>query len=407
MHSRRTFFLGATSAAMAGSVSGANDRVRFAVIGAGVRGSHMASVFAAFEDCECAAVCDVYKPTREQVAAKLPGKPEAVTDYRRVLDRKDIDAVLIATPDHWHGPMVMEACRAGKDCYVEKPLTNSIPVGLDMIEAVHQYRRVVQVGLQQRSWQHFQENAKRVQDGMFGTIYQAQCVYRGNYLRAPEKPMDPPPDLDWDLFQGPAERRPYTPSRQRVWRSFYDYSGGTLLDWGVHLTHVAYWYLNAKAPLLASGSGQYVRQPCPERDQLPDSVACSWVYDKFVMTYSNSLMSPPQFDAQGNYFIGTIGSLQINRTGYRFWPNPPMRPPRSGATPPPPPFETVDRSFPYVGQPSDSAHVRNFLDCVKSRAKPAVDIEDGFYATLPPLMGMMAIRYGKTYAWEGTQARAV
>ena len=406
MIGRRTFFMGAGSAALATSAAGANDRVRFAVIGAGVRGGHMAGVFAGFEDAQCAAVCDVFKPTRDAIAAKLPGSPDPVVDYRRVLDRKDVDAVLIATPDHWHGPIMMEACQAGKDCYVEKPITNSIEVGLKMIEAARRNKRVVQVGLQQRSWQHFQENAKRVQDGMFGTVYQAQCVYRGNYLRPYEKPVDPPAGLDWDLFQGPAERRPYTPSRQRTWRSFYDYSGGTLLDWGVHLTHIAYWYMNAKAPLIATGSGQYVRTPCPERDQLPDSVAFTWVYDKFTMTYSNAPMYFPQFDGQGNYFIGTLGALHVNRTGYRFWPNPPFRL-RPGETPPPPPFEAVDKSFPYVGQPADAAHIRNFIDCIKSRARPLVDIEDGFYATLPCLMGVLAIRYGKTYQWTGQEAKAV
>jgi predicted dehydrogenase len=406
MSTRRTFLVNtAAAAALSRSAVGANDRVRFALIGAGSRGSYMGGVFAGLPDCECVAVCDVFKPNREQFAAKLAGKPELLVDYRRVLDRKDIDAVMIATPDHWHGPMVIEASQAGKDAYCEKPLTNSIEVGLKMIQAVRQYNRVVQVGLQQRSWQHFQENAARVQQGMFGTIYQAQCVYQGNYLRPPEPPAEPPPDLDWNLFQGPAERRRYTRSRQRTWRSYYDYSGGTLLDWGVHLTHVVHWYLNARAPLTASGSGQYVRFPCPERDQLPDSVACTWVYDKFVMTYTNSLMAIPQFDAQGNTFIGTIGSLQINRTGYRYRPNPPRTMP--GQTPPPPPFAPVDESFRYVGGPSDQAHVRNFVDCIKSRARPVVDIEDGFYATLPCLMGVLAIRFGRTYAWTGSEARPV
>ena len=344
MQTRRTFFTsGAMTAALAGSAVGANDRIRFAIIGAGVRGSYVGKVFTDFPDAQCVAVCDVYKPTREKVAASLPGNPEAVADYRRVLDRKDIDAVLIATPDHWHGPMVMEASAAGKDTYCEKPLTNSIDVGLKMIEAVRKHNRVSQVGLQQRSWKHFQENAERVQQGMFGTIYQVQCVYIGNYLGAPETPTDPPPDLDWNMFQGPAERRLYVPSRQRRWRSYYDYSGGTLLDWGVHLTSVAHWYLNARAPLTATGSGQYVRFPCPNRDQLPDSVSCSWVYDKFVMNYSNALMTDPRYDLQGNYFIGTKGSLHINRTGYRH--RPAMQRPIPGQEPPKPAFEPVEETF--------------------------------------------------------------
>ena len=219
MSTRRTFLANsAATAAASRTAIGANDRIRFAIIGAGTRGSYVGGVFAAFPDVECVAVCDVYKPTREQVAAKLPGKPEAVNDYRKVLDRKDVDAVLIATPDHWHGPMVMEASAAGKDSYCEKPVTHSIEVGLKMIEAARRYKRVVQIGLQQRSWQHFQENAERVQKGMFGPIHQAQCVYLGNYLRPPEVGGDPPPDLDWNLFQGPAERRQYTRSRQRTWK---------------------------------------------------------------------------------------------------------------------------------------------------------------------------------------------
>lgn len=406
MSSRRQFLINTSaSAALARSAAGAADRIRFAILGAGARGAYVGGVFASFPDTHCVAVCDVYQPAREKAAASLPGHPETVNDYRRVLDRKDVDAVLIATPDHWHGPMVIEASQAGKDIYCEKPLSNSLDIGWKMVEAVRKYNRVCQIGLQQRSWRHFQDNAARLQQGMFGDIYQAQCVYIGNYLRPPEPPAEPPPDLDWDLFQGPAERRPYTKSRHRFWRSYYDYSGGTLLDWGVHLTHVVNWYLNVTAPLTATGSGQYVRFPCPDRDQLPDTVACSWVYDKFVMTYSNSLMTHSCFDAQGNYFIGTAGSLHINRTGYRFQPAPPRV--RPGETPPPPPFAPVEERFRYVGGPADRAHVRDFLDCVKSRRRPLVDVEDGFYATLPTWMGILAIRQGKTFRWNGKEAVAV
>jgi predicted dehydrogenase len=403
MPSRRSFLAApAAAAALSRSAVGASDRIRFAIVGAGTRGSHLGGIFASQPDCECVAVCDVYRPARDKVAAQMKGQPETYADYRKVLGRRDIDAVVIATPDHWHAQMVIEASQAGQDSYCEKPLSHTIEAGMKMREAVRRHKRVVQVGLQQRSWEHFQECARRVQEGMLGTVYMASCVYQGNYTRPSEQPTDPPADLDWELFQGPAPRRPYSPGRHRGWRAYYDYSGGTLTDWGTHLTHIAHWYLNATAPLAASGSGQYVRVTLGERDQLPDSVAVTWKYDEFVMTYTNTAMPAPGFDVQGNYFLGTRGWLQVNRTGYRWQPIATRgRPPGQV----PPPFEPFSASFPYVGGPSDQAHVRNFLDCVRTRQDPVVDIDAGFFATLPTLMGVLAVRYEKTYAWTGTEAK--
>jgi predicted dehydrogenase len=410
MQNRRTFLMGsAMTAAMSRSAAGANDRIRFAIIGAGTRGSYVGGVFTDFPDVELAAVCDVFKPTRDDQAAKLGAKtntkPDAVNDYRQVLDRKDVDALLVTTPDHWHGPLVIQASEAGKDCYCEKPLSNSIEVGLKMRAAVRQYKRVVQVGLQQRSWDHFQENAKRVQDGMIGKVYHVECIYQGNYTRDPGPPTDPPAGLDWELFQGSAPRRPYVAMRQRSWRAFYDYSGGTMLDWGTHLTDVSHWYMNVTEPLTCSASGQYARVPAPLPEQLPDTLAVTWKYPAFVMTYTNCVRTSPDFDVQGNHFLGTQGWLQVNRTGYRYRPAGGGGGRGRGATAPP--FEPVSKSFPYVGGPSDHAHVRNFLDCVKSRQDPVVNIDTGFYSTLPTLMGVLAVHYGKTYAWDGKQAVAV
>jgi predicted dehydrogenase len=408
MQSRRSFLVStAATAAMSRSAIGANDRIRFAIIGAGTRGSYVGGVFTDFPDVELVAVCDVFKPTREGVAAKLGDKSklkvEPVNDYRRVIERKDIDAVLITTPDHWHGPLVIAASEAGKDAYCEKPLSNTIEMGQKMRAAVRQYKRVVQVGLQQRSWDHFQANAKRVQDGLIGKVYHVECIYQGNYTRPEGEPTTPPPDLDWELFQGSAERRPYTAMRQRTWRAFYDYSGGTLLDWGTHLTDVSHWYMNSREPMTCSASGQYARVGQPLPMQLPDTLAATWKYPNFVMTYTNCVRSSPEFDVQGNHFLGTAGWLQVNRTGYRFRPN--QGGGRGG--PATPPFEPVSQSFRYDGGPSDHAHVRNFLDCVKSRQEPVCNIDTGFYSTLPTLMAVLAVRYGKTYAWDGKQASAV
>ena len=409
MQSRRSFLVStAATAALSRSAIGASDRIRLAIIGGGTRGSYVGGVFTDFPDVELVTVCDVFQPTREQVAATLGKKtnttPEPVNDYRRVLERKDVDALLITTPDHWHGPLVIEASQAGKDAYCEKPLSNSIEMGQKMRAAVRQYKRVVQVGLQQRSWDHFQANAKRVRDGMLGQVYHVECIYQGNYTRPAGEPTNPPPGLDWDLFQGNAERRPYTAMRQRTWRAFYDYSGGTLLDWGTHLTDVAHWYMNAQEPLTCGASGQYARVAQPLPEQLPDTMAVTWQYPKFVMTYTNCVRQSPDFDVQGNHFLGPLGWLQVNRTGYRYRPAGAGGGGGRGAAAAPP-FEAVSQSFRYDGGPSDHAHVRNFLDCVKSRQDPVVNIDTGFYSTLPTLMGVLAVRSGKTYAWDGKQAR--
>ena len=196
MPSRRTFLLSSgLTAAMSRSAMGANDRIRMGVLGTGTRGSYMATVLAPNADCEIVAMCDVYKRNLDRAAAKLETKVETYSDYRRVLERKDIDAVFIATPDHWHGPLTIQACEAGKDVYVEKPVSNSIEVGWKMIEAAQKYKRVVQVGLQQRSWDHFQQCVQMVQDGKFGTIFHAGLHWNGHYTRPVEQPQEPPADL--------------------------------------------------------------------------------------------------------------------------------------------------------------------------------------------------------------------
>ena len=189
----------------------ANNKVRVGALGVGNRGSYMARNFAENDDCDVLAVCDAFKPSRDKSAEELPGKVDAYADYKRVLERKDIDAVLIASPDHWHAQMMIEACQAGKDVYVEKPACRIIADGFKMIEASVKHKRVVQVGLQQRSWDHFVKCAEMVHAGKFGAIYNAGLHWQGSYNTPPEKSSDPPPELDWELFQGPAPRRPYTP----------------------------------------------------------------------------------------------------------------------------------------------------------------------------------------------------
>jgi len=406
MTNRRTFLTSSgLTAAMARSAAGANDRIRMGVIGTGVRGAYMAPVFAANPDCEVAAICDVFKPAREKTVAALPAPADSVVDYRRIIERKDIDAVLIATPDHWHAPMLIEAAKAGKDAYCEKPLSNSIEAAWSAVEAAQKAGRIVQIGLQQRSWAHFQQCQQWVASGRFGKIYHAQMHWQGHYSHSPETPSDPPADLDWELFQGPAARKPFSRGRQFGWRGYYDYGGGIITDQGVHLADLVRWYLDAGAPLSVTASAQWVRVDPPNPDQPPDTYVITWKFDKFVMSFANTLMPNNDVYAEhGVYFYGNVGTLHVSRGSYVARPLPVRAP--QGQPAPPPPFEAVNEHFRQQNQPSDRAHARNFLDCVKSRQKPLTDVETGFLSSLPLLLGVLAIRTGRQYTWNGRAAVA-
>ena len=189
-----------------------------------------------------------------------------------------------------------------------------------------------------------------------------------------------------------------------MWRAFYDYAGGIVTDQGVHIGDVVHWYMKAREPLSVTASTAWIKAYKTDQ-QLPDSFAITWKYPKFVMTFSNAYMPHPEFDAtSGNYFYGRQGALHVNRTGYVYKPTPTfdMRTMKMGG----PAHEFASVSFTHEGGPADKAHVRNFLDCVKSREKPLTDMETGFYSTLPLLLGVLAIQTDKTHIWNGKQAVA-
>ncbi len=412
-------------------IVGANDRIRVGLIGCGTRGNQVATDWMKHKDSVFTAACDVAKSRLDQTAARLGTiqgtTPETYEDYRRVLDRKDIDAVLIATPDHWHSPMTVDACAAGKDVYVEKPISNEIEPALKMVAAARKHGRIVQVGLQQRSWHHFQESAALFRDGMIGKMV-THCVMSppsggggGRPQPPPEGPQSPPADLNWDLFQGPAKRKAYLPSRQRNWRGYYDYGGGTVTDWGVHLTDVMLWFMDAdtKTPLLTSASAQYIRSR-RDLERVPDTFSVTWQFDTFVATLTNAVV-PGQESATelyGNYFFADRGVLHVNRMGYEVkpYPRPPNRGgaagPGPGQTEPPPIAAKTVRDANGMSEIADSPfgsathrHVRNFLDCMKSRQTPVCDIAVGFNSSLPCLLAVLAIKQGQTVRWDGRTAK--
>jgi predicted dehydrogenase len=404
------------------------------IIGTGERGMQDFRAFSYHEDCVFIAACDVNKLKLEPALQMMGGKVEAYGDYRRILDRKDIDAVLLTVPDHWHSPMTVEACAAGKDVYVEKPISNTLPAAQRMLDAAQKYKRVVQMGCQQRSTPHFQACAKMIQDGLLGKVTHAVLYQPGSYTRVQPPPEAPPPTLDWEMFQGPAPRKPFSPGRL-FWRSYYDYGGGMLTDWGVHLTDTAHMALGCdrKGPAMTGATAQFVTVP-RDNEQIPEAFACTWRYEDFVMTFTNVVPPIPAFDMQGNWFFGRKGALHVNRSGYHILPSPQRAAPppaarggAAGAAPagsgpaggaqpgrgpggsggqPAAPLEAKDFRNTDRGINGDTPlHARNFLDCVKSRQKPDCDIEIGFYSSLPCLLALMAIRDERSYAWDGKTAK--
>jgi predicted dehydrogenase len=385
------------------------------LIGAGSRGNQVAAYFLKHPDCRFVAAAEPYRMRLDRTVAALSkaqgdAAVDGYEDYRRIIDRSDIDAVFIATPDHWHCPMTVEACAAGKDVYVEKPLSNEIGPAWQAVEAARRHERVVQMGTQQRQGEAFKEAAEIVQSGALGKVSHAVLQFQGSYGVPPEPSSPPPEGLNWELFQGPAPRRPFRPGRLR-WRNFYDYGGGLVTDWGVHLVDVAHWYLKAdtKAPLLTSAAAQYVTLDNPERDQCPDAFSISWQYDDFVMSFTNTTVQDWEFGRQGTYFFGPNGSLLVHRAGFEIRPRPvpaarPGQPPR-----PANPLQARRRPFVenYEDDPDTIAHTREFLDCVKSRKRPSSDVEVGYYSSLPTLLAIHAIREGRAFKYDAQAHRAL
>jgi predicted dehydrogenase len=310
------------------------------------------------------AACDVAADRRDQFVTAA-GKMDTCRDYRCILDRKDLGAILITTPDHWHSPTRVAACEAGKDVYIEKPNSNATKPAQRMVEAVRKHKRVCQVGLQQRSGKHFHDCAKMIREGPLGNITHVAMPFTGGYTQPPQSAQAPPDTLDWDGFQGPAPRRPFKPVHLR-WREYYDYGGGIVTDWGVHLADVALWYMDAdsKVPLLTSAAAQYWQV---ERglEQVPDAVMVVWRHDKFVACFTNMNVFPNPRDLplSGKILHGRRGNtLIVNRAGYEIRPGRAREGEKA--------IEAVRSLEPPTGggprfDRAAAAHVRNFLDCVK------------------------------------------
>ena len=381
---------------------GANDRVRLGFIGLGRQGRGLLKTFIRNKEVEVAALCDVYAPQLKQAMNEAKIEAPVFSDFRRLLDDKNIDAVVIATPDHWHALNAVMACQAGKDVYVEKPISVTVDEGRKMVQAARKYNRVVQVGTMQRSGRHYQAAAEIIRSGQLGTISFVRTWNYGN--SAPEGIGSPPdsmiPDeLDWEMWLGPAPKVPFNanrfgvhPDRWSSFRWFWDYAGGMMTDWGVHHLDIVQMLMNVDAPRAVTGlGGKYALR---DNRETPDTLLVSYEYPGFVCTYENRECNARGLNGQGYgiSFHGTEGTLYINREGFEITPE--MR--RAGDKSEP---RTTARSEKSSNSMLDD-HVRNFLDCLRSRRNPVCEIETGHRSTTTALLGNIAFRSGRRINWN-------
>ena len=399
------------AAAGSANILGANDRVRVGVIGPGRQGRGVMKTFMKNQDAQIVALCDVFQSQIDFAIndARLEGV-ETYKDFRKILDRKDIDAVIVASPDHWHALMTVMACQAGKDVYVEKPVSVTVDEGRRMVQAARKYDRVVQVGTQQRSGDHYQKAAEIIRGGQLGKVTFVRTWNFGNQTPGGigDPPDTNPPDgLDWDMWLGPAPMRPFNqnrfgvhPDRWSSFRWFWDYAGGMMTDWGVHHLDIVQMAMGVDAPAAITAMGG--KLALKDNRETPDTLMVTYEYPSeksgaeksgaeksggFVCTYENRECNAQGWNGQdyGTLFHGADATLYINREYFEITPE-------KG--------KNVEARRVKNENKQGETHARNFLDCVKSRQRPTSDIEIGHRSTTTCLLGNVALRSGHRIVWN-------
>lgn len=406
-----------------GRVPGAGDKIRMGFIGIGNRGSQLLGLFMQHKDVEIAALCDVYEPyllrDRSTVdpryladrAGQVPKldekftvKPKLYHDFRKLLEDKDIDAVCIATPDHWHAIMMIEAVRAGKDVYVEKPLTQTIREGREMVNAWKKSKQVVAVGLNRRGNEIYRKLAAEIPAGKIGQVTAARAARISNMFPAgigKLKPEAPPKDFNWDMWLGPRASRPYqyniAPYMFRWWGDFSSQMG----NWGVHYMDAMRWLMGETAPVAISAhGGKFILD---HDGDIPDTMQVTYEFA------SKKIISFSIFEASGGDLLpygeielrGTKGNLYAKEDGYR------IIPAKKGQ------FQNWKQMIEpeeYTIQTQDlkdgssatstGTVIRDFLDCVKSRKLPLCSLEEGHRSTSFAHLANIALKTEKRLLWD-------
>ena len=418
--SRRSFAQAGAAAVLTAAswrrVYGANERIGIGFIGYGLIGKRHVLDLQEQKDAELVAVAETHRGRRDEALAQIGKSARGYDDFRRLLDSKDVRAVVISTPDHWHALQTMLACAAGKDVFVEKPLALFVREGRWMIDVAGRYKSVVQVGTQQRSGAHYQRAREILQKGQLGKILSVRMGAFRNIMPGFGRPADgdPPADLDWEMWLGPAPFRRYNPNRAIYhFRWFWDYSGGQMTNLAAHSLDIVHWYLNLKGPTAVTCTGG--RYCLEDNGETPDTQDALLEYPNLTALWSHREACAGQMKG-GLEFCGSKGSLVISRSGFtvqgdRKVPPENAVPQFTGAHPVGGP-KRVEKTGPdefWIRSIEDKfgdareqlrLHVRNFLDCVKSRKQPISDLESAHRVATACHLANISLRLGRRLTWD-------
>ena len=388
-------------------VLGASDRVRVGLLGNGLIGKRHLLDFKAQPDVDIVGVCEVCDERLDEAVAMAGSGAARHKDFRKLLDRKDVDAVVVSTPDHWHALLTILACAAGKDVYVEKPLTHVVKEGEWMLQAAAAHRRVVQVGTQQRSGRHYGRCVELIRGGHIGDVRSVRMAAHRNIMPGFTQPVGEKPMSadDWDMWLGPAPFVAYDPHRCLYhFRWFWDYSGGQATNLLAHEIDVVQWAMNAMPRRVSAMGGRYALKGIGET---PDVFEASFEYPGFIATWSNRELSAG--DGGGLEFYGTKGMLKLDRAGFEVIPDRQVSPedqiPRFSG-PRPAVAENALRTTPMKEEGFEQVrdqfapHVRNFVDCVRSRATPASDLASSHRTSISCHLANIAMKVGRMVQWD-------
>ena len=381
---------------MAAHAAAPADQVVLGVIGSGSRGTFVMTVFQKDPAVRIGAICDVYEPNLEKAistASRIPGsKPKAYRNYNDLLADPDIDAVLIATPEHWHARMVLDALAAGKDIYVEKPLCHTPEEGVRLVEAERQTRSIVQVGMQRRSYDLYQRGRELVAARQLGAVRMVRAWWLNNYLGGGvAQKLDGP--LDWEQWQGPAPRRPFDANRFRQWRFYSDYAGGIVADQGAHVFDGIHMLMGAGLPAAVNASAGKPHKPGVDQ---PESVVAIAEYpEDFIAVFSinYAAMQYQLRNDQLNQLDGDQARMDIGREELKVY--------AKGSEDAPSMQFQSERGFGYA----TDLHVQNFLDCVRTRKTPTAPMRVAFQAALVVQMANLSLKQGRRLRWNAAAAK--
>src|SRR5712664_2296663 len=378
---RRSFIVAGGLTALASTrVLGANDTLRVGVIGAGGRMGGLLNAADHLGHYQIVAVSDVYGPRRDAVKLRSNGIATTHVDYREILEQS-IDAVIIASPDHWHVRMAVDALGAGKDVYLEKPVTHTIEEGAALSRAVRSSKQILQCGMQQRSWSHFRDAVDLIQGGSLGRVPQVRTYWWQNYLVfKPHKTVDTQA-LDWKEWLGGAPDQPFSEEKFYLWRWFWNSGGGAMTDLFTHWIDVVHWAMKSDQPTYAQILAD--KHVFPQWD-CPDTLQAALRYPGFDVVYEGSMAS--SIDDGGLEFRGTDATLKLNRAGFSVY--------REGVPPKNNPVVRAD-SF----EDGTIAHMQNFFDCIKSRKEPNAPVETGIAAARAGHIANIAYHRGGQITW--------